>query len=221
MHPTLFTFDIFGTVLDWRTGMRDALAQVTGQVTGQVEPHGPELTDDGFDRIIDAQGALEAAAFRPYTDIVAQSLIEVVGLAPDAAKSIGDDVGKGALYSDARDALARLMRVAPCVAMTNSDRAHRAQVEAQLGFAMSDWFCAEDTRVYKPAHEFWHHVARKRGLRFDKSWWHVSAYADYDLDVVRSLGLTAVFIKRPHRRAGGADYEFRTLLEFADYVGHP
>jgi 2-haloalkanoic acid dehalogenase type II len=210
MHPTLFTFDIFGTVLDWRTGMRDALA-----------PLNVELTDDGFDRIVDAQGALESGPFRPYAGIVAQSLIEVVGLDPAAAKRVGDDVGKGALYSDARDALARLMRVAPCVAMTNSDRVHRPQVEAQLGFAMTDWFCAEDTGVYKPAHAFWHHVARKRGLRFDKSWWHVSAYADYDLDVVRSLGLTAVFIKRPHHRPGGADYEFRTLLELADYVGHP
>ncbi|WP_394848254.1 hypothetical protein LZC95_12405 [Pendulispora brunnea] len=213
MHPTLFTFDIFGTVLDWRTGMRDALAR--------AKPDGVDLTDDLFNRIVDTQGALESRAFRPYTEIVAESLIEVVGLDPAAAKAIGDDVGKGALYSDASEGLARLMRVAPCVAMTNSDRAHRPQVEAQLGFALSDWYCAEDTRVYKPAHEFWHHVARKRGLRFDKSWWHVSAYADYDLDVVRSLGLTAVFIKRPHRRPGGADYEFRTLLELADYVGHP
>jgi len=210
MHPTLFTYDIFGTVLDWRRGLRDALGQ-----------HGHELTDAEFERIVDLQGKLEAGPFRAYADVVAQSVVEIVGLDIGSARAIGDAVGRGALYSDSSEGLARLMRVAPCVAMTNSDRAHRSQVETQLGFPLSDWFCAEDTRVYKPAPEFWHHVARKRGARFDESWWHVSAYADYDLDVVRSLGLTSVLVTRPHHRPGAADYQFRSLTELADYVGHP
>ncbi len=207
MRPTLLTFDVFGTVLDWRRGLREALAP-------------REVADEAFDRIVDVQGRLETGAFRPYADIVAESLVEVLGVDAARARSVGEHVGEGAVYGDSSEALARLMRVAPCVAMTNSDRAHRAQVESQLGFAMSDWYCAEDTQIYKPAPAFWHHVARAhgKGVRFDKRWWHVSAYADYDLDVARSLGLTAVFIQRPHHRKGSSDHAFRSLLELAEYV---
>ncbi|WP_394826939.1 HAD family hydrolase [Pendulispora albinea] len=207
MNPILFTFDIFGTTLDWKRGMQEALAA-----------HGHALTDDAFNRITAAQARLQAGPFQTYTDIVTQSLVEVVGLDASTARSIGDNVGRAPLFTDASEALTRLMRIAPCVAMTNSDRAHRAQVEAQLGFALSDWFCAEDVRAYKPSPEFWHYVARRRGLRFDKGWWHVSAYADYDLDVARSLGLTAVFVQRPHHVSGGADYEFRSYSAMADYL---
>jgi hypothetical protein len=42
------------------------------------------------------------------------------------------------------------MAIAPCVAMTNGDRAHGAQVQAALGFDLSSWICAEDVRCYKP-----------------------------------------------------------------------
>jgi len=207
MNPTLFTYDVLGTILDWRRGMSEALAA-----------HGHAMTEGEFDRITTTQMQLEMGPFRAYADIVAQSLVEVVGMDPAKAHAVGESIGRGPLFPDSSEGLSRLMRLAPCVAMTNSDRAHRGQIEAQLGFSLSGWFSAEDTRVYKPAHEFWHHVARKRGLRFDKNWWHVSAYADSDLDVARSLGLTAVFIKRPHQVSGGADYEFRSLPELANYL---
>lgn len=206
MQPMLFTFDIFGTVVDSQRGLREAL-------------HHRTLTDDEFERIAGMQRKLQSGPFQAFTDVVAQSLVEVLRVEPAAARSIGETVGP--LYPDAREGIARLMQSTPCVAMANADRAHRGPVEAQLGFPFSDWVCAEDTQVYKPASDFWHFVARKRGQRFDKSWWHVSAYADRDLDMVRSLGLTAVFLRRPHHVHGPADYEFRSFTELADFLPVP
>src|SRR5690349_25159875 len=60
--PRLLTFDLFGTVVDWRTGLRDAVAA-----------HGLALDEAVFERVIDAQGADEQAAFRPYVETVARS----------------------------------------------------------------------------------------------------------------------------------------------------
>jgi hypothetical protein len=48
VRPAILTFDIFGTVLDWRRGMRDAVAR-----------EGGTLADEDFDRVIDAQGRAE------------------------------------------------------------------------------------------------------------------------------------------------------------------
>src|SRR5688572_18449714 len=111
--PTLFTFDIFGTVVDWRAGLRRDLAH-----------YGFELSDADFDAVIDSQGAEESGAFLPYREIVAGSLNRVLGVPAPIAAAIGDQAGNWPLFPDSRGALERLLEIAPCVAMTNSDHAH-------------------------------------------------------------------------------------------------
>jgi len=203
-RPSLLTFDIFGTVLDWRRGMRSAVAGAGG------------AWDDGtFDRVIDAQGKAEGGPFRRYADITAESLIDVVGLSPPAAAEIGAGVGTWPPYPDSAEGLRRLMRIAPCAAMTNSDRAHGPQAQAGLGLTLSHWICAEESRAYKPAPAVWHYVSERLGVPFGPRWWHVSAYGDYDLSTARSLGLTCVYVERPHARPGPADVHVGDLIELA------
>jgi putative hydrolase of the HAD superfamily len=207
VRPSLLTFDIFGTVLDWRRGMREAVAR-----------EGGALDDDAFDRVIDAQGRSEGGPFRPYAEIAAASLVSVLGLAPEAAARIGASVGTWPPYSDSAEGLRRLMRLASCVATTNSDRVHGEQAQAGLGLRLHHWICAEETRVYKPSAEVWKYVAARLGAAPSPSWWHVSAYGDYDLETARSLGLTCVFVERPHARAGPADLYVGDLRELAAIV---
>ena len=57
--------------------------------------------------------------------------------------------------------------------------------------------------------------AARRGVSFGPHWWHVSAYADYDLETARGLGLTTVFVERPHARPGRAEIRVRDLGELA------
>jgi len=202
--PRLVTFDIFGTVLDWRAGLeRDCAAA------------GRPLAGGEFDRIVDRQAELERGPFLPYAEIIRRSLIDVIGLDSGAAARIGAAVGHWPLFPDSAAALESLMRHAPCAATTNSDHAHGEQVQAQLGFRLSDWLCAEEVRRYKPDPEFWRAMAARRGIAAGPEWWHVSAYADYDLGEARRLGLTTVFVARPHARPGPASHAVADLRELA------
>jgi 2-haloacid dehalogenase len=220
---SLFTFDIFGTVLDWKGGLEREL--------------GRPVTDEEFDRFIDFQGRDEQAAFSPYRDITARSLV-LFGVDGPAAERIGRRVGTWPLFADSVEGMRRLSAIAPCYALTNSDLAHGEQVQEQLGFELAGWISAEEIRSYKPALGHWEVAARRSGLRFDpqasrspqargsvsprsarladRSWWHVSAYGDYDLSVARRLGLTCVYIPRPHRRPGPHDLEARDLVHLAE-----
>jgi len=189
--PRLLTFDIFGTVLDWRRGLREA-----------VLAQGLSLTDRSFERVIDRQAALEAGRYRTYAQIVEESLVVALRMKRPAARSIARAAGRWPLFPDSADGIRTLMRIAPCVATTNSDAAHGKQVEGQLGFRMSGWISAEDVRCYKPSPQFWRAVSARRGVPFGPEWWHVSAYADYDLEPATRLGLTCVFVERPHARWG-------------------
>jgi len=196
VKPSLLTFDVFGTVLDWRAG----------------------LGERDFDRIVDAQGELEQGRFRPYAEIVADSLVRVRRLDVVSAARMGAEAGTWPLFPDSREALRRMQKIAPLAATTNSDRAHGEQVQAQLGFRLDAWICAEEVRAYKPDRRIWEAASRKLGRPFDRSWWHVSAYADYDLRAARELGLTCVFVRRPHSRAGDADVTVPDLAALADLV---
>jgi 2-haloacid dehalogenase len=194
MKPSLLTFDIFGTVLDWRGG----------------------LGERDFDRLVDVQGELEQERFRPYTEIVAESLVRIRRLDAVSAARIAAEAGTWPLFPDSREALRRMKRIAALAATTNSDRAHGEQVQAQLGFRLDAWICAEEVRAYKPDRRLWDAVAKRLGRPFDQSWWHVSAYADYDLRTARELGLTCVFVQRPHSRPGDADLTVPDLTALAD-----
>jgi 2-haloacid dehalogenase len=196
MKPSLLTFDIFGTVLDWRAG----------------------LGDRDFDRLVDFQGELEQARFRAYAEIVAESLVRVRGIDVVSAARMGAEAGTWPLFPDSREALRRMQRSAKLAATTNSDCAHGEQVQAQLGFRLDAWICAEEVRAYKPDRRIWEAASSKLGKPFDRSWWHVSAYADYDLRTARELGLTCVFVRRPHSRPGPADVTVSDLAALADLV---
>ena len=200
--PELITFDIFGTVLDWRTGLEAA-----------CKAAGRPLRGGEFDRIVDVQGELEQGDFLDYAEITCRSLMQVIGLRDTVATEIGASVGRWPLYGDSPTALRVLMQIAPCAAMTNSDRVHGEQMQQQLGFRLDDWLCAEEARIYKPNPHFWHIMASRRSIKLSLRWWHVSAYADYDLAVANDLGLTTVFVERPHARSGAASRSVRDLAE--------
>jgi len=209
VRPRLLSFDVFGTVLDWRSGLeRDCAAA------------GRPLGTGDFDRIIDRQAELEAGAHLPYAEITRRSLIDVIGLDDESARRIGANVGRWPLYADSAAALRSLMEIAPCAALTNSDHAHGEQVEEQLGFRLSDWLCAEESGLYKPDERVWGALAARRAIEPGPDWWHVSAYADYDLTVANRLGLTTVFVARPHARPGAATYGVADLAALVELIAH-
>ena len=137
-RPQLLTFDIFGTVLDWRSGLEVACATA-----------GRTLLPGEFERIIDVEARLEQGDFLDYATITWRSLVDVLGLEEEHASAIGQSAGRWPRFPDAT-ALGALMRIAPCVAMTNSDRSHGEDVQSRLGFRLDGWLCAEEVRLYKP-----------------------------------------------------------------------
>ena len=155
------TFDIFGTVLDWRSGLQAA-----------CRASGRPLRDGEFDRIVDAQGALEQGPYLDYATIVRRSLADILLIPEMIASDIAAGIGDWPFYPDAAK-LREFMRIAPCTAMTNSDRGHGETLQARLGFRLSNWLCAEETRLYKPHLDFWRRAGQRSGIEPGPHRWHV------------------------------------------------
>jgi 2-haloalkanoic acid dehalogenase type II len=157
---SVLTFDCYGTLIDWESGISGALAP-------WLERSGVRLERD---RVLEAFGELESAqqAATPgmlYPRLLAEvhrGLAERFGIAPDAeaAETFGASVGDWPAFADSTPALAYLEQHYQLVILSNVDRASFARSNAKLGVTFDAVCTAEDIGSYKPDPRNFDHLLR-------------------------------------------------------------
>lgn len=146
----VISFDCYGTLIDWETGILDALAswraragitnaEVVLGAFGEAEAENESLTPSA-----------------PYPEILARSLEDLgtfFGTAPtaDEAAAFGASVAAWPAFADSADALARLASQVSLVVVSNVDAGSFAASEAKLGAPFRHRILASDVGAYKPA----------------------------------------------------------------------
>jgi 2-haloacid dehalogenase len=195
------TFDCYGTLIDWETGILDALRPVLQAHLAIVED---ELLLEAFAR---HEAALEAGPYLRYADVLAgclRGLGNELGFAPTDQQqaAFGRSVEDWPAFGDSPAALARLKERFKLAVITNCDDDLFAASNRRLGVEF-DWvITAEQARGYKPRTENFElaferiDVPRERIL-------HVAQSLFHDHVPAKALGMTSVWIDRRHGRAGG------------------
>ena len=127
----VLTFDCYGTLIDWETGLLGALRV---ELAGAVD----DVSDED---LLEAFAAVEHAAqvpYQPYRDVLAQALREVgarYGAAPSAEQQarFGGSVPDWPAFPDSSRALARLQQRYRLAPITNCDDDLFAGSAARLG----------------------------------------------------------------------------------------
>ncbi|KAL8391836.1 hypothetical protein RB595_002151 [Gaeumannomyces hyphopodioides] len=226
----VLTFDVYGTLIDWETGIMTALQPLfaANDYTATKEALLPVL------------GQLEASQQAatpdmPYSDLLAAvhpQLAAALGLArsptPAESRAFGDSVGAWPAFPDTVDALARLARRYKLVVLSNVDRtSFSATRSGSLQGAHFDLvLTAQDIGSYKPdqrnfaymldsvAREFG--VAREGVLQTAQSQFH-------DHHPAKIAGVRSCWIARAGAVMGNRDEEvfdwkFDTLGQMADAI---
>jgi 2-haloacid dehalogenase len=194
------TFDCYGTLIDWETGIATALRAV-------LDPRGIQPTDD---ELLEAFARYEAPAERgpylTYREVLGRSLRGVcaeLGVAPSDAEvdTFGGSVGGWPAFPDSADALSRLKARFRLGVITNCDDDLFAASNRQLGVAF-DWIVtAQQAGSYKPdPHNFELaferiDVPRERILHVAQSLYHDHVPAG-------ALGLATAWIDRRGDKPG-------------------
>jgi 2-haloalkanoic acid dehalogenase type II len=226
---SVLTFDCYGTLIDWETGIYSTLAP-------WLERAGVRLERD---RVLEAFAELESAqqAATPamrYSDLLAEvhrSLAERLGVAPDptAAAAFGASIGDWPAFRDSAGALAYLKQHYRLVILSNVDRASFARSNTKLGVAFDAIYTAEDIGSYKPDPRNFDYLLRhlaERGIGKEQIL-HTAESLHHDHIPAKRIGLATCWI---HRRAGkeghGAtrvpdmdvrpDFRFESLAAMAD-----
>ena len=144
------TFDVYGTLIDWESGMVDALKPLTDKVSRS-------LTRDD---VLEAHAYYESTTQRwtpgkRYSEllpVVYRRLAEEWGVEVtwEECVAYGLSVRQWPAFDDSREALAYLKRHFKLVVLTNTDNLSFSGSNARLGVAFDGVYTAEDIGSYKP-----------------------------------------------------------------------
>jgi 2-haloacid dehalogenase len=222
------TFDCYGTLIDWETGI---LAGLRGALAGL--PDQPS-DDDLLERCGRAEAAAEAGPYVPYREVLARCLREVCrpfGVEPgaDQAAAFGGSVSDWPAFPDSPAALARLKTRFRLGVITNCDDDLFAGSAARLGVVF-DWIVtAQSVGSYKPDPRNFLVALERLGLPRERIL-HVAQSLFHDHVPAKRLGLSTVWIDRRRGRPGfGAtpeadaspDATFPDLASFAEAATRP
>jgi len=194
------TFDCYGTLIDWETGILTGLRSA-------LAPHGIERPDD---ELLEAFAVLEATAeagpYLRYREILGRCLREIgtrygVSVGDAAVAGFGGSVVDWPAFADSAAALARLHTRFRLGVLTNCDDDLFAGSAARLGIDF-DWVVtAQQVRSYKPDRRNFHAAFERVGIPRERIL-HVAQSLFHDHVPARELGLATVWIDRRSGRPG-------------------
>jgi 2-haloacid dehalogenase len=221
----VLTFDTYGTLIDWETGLADALRTALGDGAAGV----------GDDELLERVAGLEHDAETPgtpYREVLATCLRGVATqlgatVSDEQASVFGGSVVDWPAFPDSSEALQRLQTRFALVTITNCDDDLFAASEKRLGVALDLVVTAQQVGRYKPdtaGFRFAHaRIERELGVSKERIL-HVAQSLFHDHVPAKSLGMRTVWIDRRNGRAGGAtppaaevtpDARFTTMRGFA------
>jgi 2-haloacid dehalogenase len=195
----VLTFDCYGTLIDWDTGIEAALRTAL-----------PELAHVGTRDLLAEYAAherpIEAGPYVPYREVLTEAARRIaaahdVQLSEEAAASVGASVPDWPAFPDSVEALARLKRRFQLGVITNCDDDLFAASHERLGGVFDHVITAQQVGSYKPDHRNFE-VAFERIGRPKERILHVAQGLFHDHVPANEIGLTSVWIDRHHDQEG-------------------
>lgn len=236
MTPRVLAFDVFGTVVDWRSGIaRESASFLAAIGRPDIDPAG--FADAWRARYQPAMAAVRDGK-RPFVvlDVLHREMLEAALLARNVDVSALDPAmledwtrawHRLDPWPDAVEGLTRLKARFPIVTLSNGNIALMLAMARHGGLPWDAIMGAEVTRAYKPAPEAY--VATARILAIAPEELCLVAAHHSDLAAARRSGLLTAYVDRPMERGGAAapdrnqreewDWSSDSLTDLATQIG--
>jgi len=198
---TVLTFDCYGTLVDWETGIAAALDSLLAE-------HGVELDrEDLLQLYAEFERAAQVGEFKPYREVLAavvDRFAERFGFAATARDRglLAASLGDWPVFPDTRAALESLAAHYRLAVLSNIDDDLFADTARHLGVEFEAVITAQQVGSYKPAPGHFHAALKRLAPR--EALLHVAQSLFHDVAVARSLGIATVWVNRRGKSEGGA-----------------
>jgi 2-haloacid dehalogenase len=195
----LITFDCYGTLIDWETGIRRAIEKTAAA-------HGLKV-DAGrlVERYVQTEMAIERGGYKKYREIQAlamKSLFEEIGasLSEKQACALSGTLPRWKPFPEAARVLRALKRAGYRLAvLSNADDLPLKKSVARIGVRFDKLVTAEQVRSYKPRTKHWERVIAATRVPKNRVL-HVAASINHDIIPAKTLGLACAWINRAGRK---------------------
>ncbi len=190
----VLTFDCYGTLIDWASGISTALQPI-------LRAHDVEVSDEELFRLYGQfERDVEAGKYVPYREVlrrVTRRFGDRFGFTPTNAEvaRFADSVGDWPPFPDTNEALGRLNDAFRLGVISNvdDDLFHDTARHFQIGF--DDVITAEQVRAYKPSLEPFETAFTRLGVPPTRHL-HVAQSVYHDVNPAGRLGLSCVWVQR-------------------------
>jgi 2-haloacid dehalogenase len=222
----VLTFDCYGTLIDWESGLWAALSPIFANHRVTV----------ALDSALELYGELESEAERgPYRDykVVLRTVLEGLGSrlgftpTPDELERFAVSVKEWPAFPDSPRALRALKTKYKLAIISNIDDDLFASSAQRLQVPF-DWvITAQQVKSYKPSLNNFRVAFERLGLPQSRIL-HVAQSLFHDIAPAKTLGLATVWVNRRHGKAGSGatppaqaqpDLEVPNLQSLAQRIG--
>lgn len=196
----ILTFDCYGTLIDWETGILSALHRI-------LSAHSKQIDDCTLLRLYgDFEQRSESGPFQPYRQVLSSVVLQFgdeLGFTPTAAelRSLPDSLATWKPWSDTVVALRQLKTRFRLAILSNVDDDLFAATRPQLEVPFDEVITAQQAQAYKPSLKLFE-LALSRINAPAHRVLHVGQSVYHDVVPAQSLGLATVWVNRPSARAG-------------------
>ncbi len=197
---TTISFDCYGTLIDWESGILPVLRAVLAR-------HGQSLSDAA---ILELYGEFEAEAesgpYLSYRDVL-QAVVRAFAdrfrfhASSDEIRSLDRSVSDWPPFSDTVAALGELRKGYKLAVISNIDDDLFAETRKRLDVEFSAVITAEQARSYKPSLNNFQMALRTLAISPDRLL-HAAQSVYHDVVPARSLGISTVWVNRKSARPG-------------------
>jgi 2-haloacid dehalogenase len=188
------SFDCYGTLIDWETGLSSALRPI-------LEAHEVSFDRDALLELFGrAETEIEAGPYRPYREVlkaVLSRLGEAFGFEPsrDELESFGGSAGSWPAFPDSGQALRALAERYRLIILSNIDDDLFRSSQQILGVEFDRVFTAQQIGSYKPARRNFEYLIQHAGAP-KEAILHVAQSLFHDIVPAREMGLSTVWVNR-------------------------
>ncbi|HLO05219.1 MAG TPA: haloacid dehalogenase type II [Terriglobales bacterium] len=196
----LLTFDCYGTLIDWESGIFSALRPILAR-------HGKTISDSDLLRLYsEFEAAGEQGEFRPYRQVlesVVKGFGERLGFTPAEPEisSLPDSLPNWLPFPDTVAALGKLKAHYQLAIISNVDDDLFAATARRLEVIFDYVITAHQARAYKPSLQIFK-LAQQRTGAIPSRWLHVGQSLYHDVVPAQSLGIKTVWVNRASPRPG-------------------
>lgn len=227
---TALSFDCYGTLIDWETGISEALAP-WAEASGLVSEGARLIETFGrFETLVESESPEMIYPAVLYSTLQKMSEHYQVPFSAETGADFGASVGRWPVFPDSPEALSRLQKRFKLIILSNIDRGYFALSKARLQIDFDLVITAQDVGAYKPDLKGFHKLLDSLGsIDVKKSQLlHVAQSLFHDHEPAGELGIPSVWIDRRHDRdgfgatpapRGGAvepTWRFESMEAFAD-----